>query len=89
MDNVQKSSFNSNNVLTCISLEGKTKRKRALGSLGLMLVDNIQMDLKKTKWGDTDNVDVARNVDQQAAFVNTVMSLQIRLKRSEILELCN
>jgi hypothetical protein len=40
-------------------------------------VDNIKMDLREKEWGGKDSIDLAEDMDQWRALVNTVMNLQV------------
>jgi hypothetical protein len=48
---------------------------RPLGRPRCRWVDNIEIDLKKIEWDDTDWIDMARDRDQWRAVVNTAMNL--------------
>jgi hypothetical protein len=49
--------------------------KRPLGRPRRMWVDDIKMDLREIGWDGMDWIDLAQNMDQLRAFVNTVMNL--------------
>jgi hypothetical protein len=38
---------------------------------------NIKMDLREIGWGDMDWIDLAQDMDQCMAFVNTVMNIRV------------
>jgi hypothetical protein len=40
-------------------------------------MDNIKMDLREIGWNDMDWIDLAQNMDQWRALVNTVMNLPV------------
>jgi hypothetical protein len=40
-------------------------------------VDNIKMDLREIGWDDMDWIDLAQDMDQWRALVNTVMNLRV------------
>jgi hypothetical protein len=40
-------------------------------------VDNIKIDLIETVWGGMDWIDLALDIDQWKALVNTVMNLRV------------
>jgi hypothetical protein len=40
-------------------------------------VENIRMDLRKIGWDGMDWIDLAQNMDQWRALVNTVMNLRV------------
>jgi hypothetical protein len=64
-------------------LVGKPKGKRPLRRPRRMLEDNIKMILG---WGCMDWTDLARDMDQWRALVNTVMNLLVPKKCWNILE---
>jgi hypothetical protein len=56
-------------------LVGKPERKRPLGRP--RCVDNIKIDLTEIEWDGTDWIDVAQDMDQWRALVNTAMNLWV------------
>jgi hypothetical protein len=58
-------------------LVGKPEGKRLLGRPRCMWEDNIKMDLREIEWGGTDWIDLALDMDQWRALVNTVMNLRV------------
>jgi hypothetical protein len=58
-------------------LVGKPEEKRQLGRPRRRLEDNIRMDLKEIECGGMDWIDLAQDMDQRRALVNTVMNLRI------------
>jgi hypothetical protein len=40
-------------------------------------VDNIKMDLREIGWSGMDWIDLAQDIDQWMALVNTVMNLRV------------
>jgi hypothetical protein len=57
-------------------LVGKPEGKRSLGRLRRRWVDNIKIDLKETKLGGTDWIDLTQNREQGRALENTVMNFR-------------
>jgi hypothetical protein len=58
-------------------LVGKPEGKRPLRPPRRRWVDNIKMDHREIGWGGMDWIDLARDMDQWSALVNTVMNLRI------------
>jgi hypothetical protein len=58
-------------------LAGKPERKKPLGRPGCRWVVNIKMDLRETRWGGMDWIDLAQDRNQWRALVNTVMKFWI------------
>jgi hypothetical protein len=58
-------------------LVGKPEGKRPLGRPRRRWEDNIRMDLRDIGWGGMDWIDLAQDMDQWKALVNTVMNLQV------------
>jgi hypothetical protein len=56
---------------------GKPEGKRPLGRQRRRLVDNIKMDLRGIGWYRVDFIDMAQDMDQWRALVNTVLNLQV------------
>jgi hypothetical protein len=56
---------------------GKPERKKALGRPRSRWVDNIKMDLREIRWDGMDWIDLAPDMDQCRALVNTVINLSI------------
>jgi hypothetical protein len=40
-------------------------------------VDNIKRDLREIEWGGMDQIDLAQDMDQWRALLNTVMNLWV------------
>jgi transposase len=58
-------------------LVGKPEGKSPLGSPRRRWVDNIKMDLREIGRVGMDWIDLAQDMDQWRAFVNTVMNLRV------------
>jgi hypothetical protein len=58
-------------------LVGKPEGKRPLGRPIHRWLDNIKMDLREIGWGSMGWIDLAQEMDQWRAFVNTVMNLRV------------
>jgi hypothetical protein len=58
-------------------LVGKPERKIPLGRPRCRWEDNIKVDLRETEWGGIDWIDVAQDMDDWRALVNTVMKLWV------------
>jgi hypothetical protein len=58
-------------------LVGNPEGKRPLGRPRRSWVDNIKMDLREIGWGGMDWIDLAQNMDQWRALVNTVMNFRV------------
>jgi hypothetical protein len=58
-------------------LVGKPEGKRPLGRPRRRWVDNIKMDLREIGWYDMDWIDLAQDMDQWRALVNTIMNLRV------------
>jgi hypothetical protein len=58
-------------------LVGKPEGKRPLGRPSRRCVDNIKMDLREIGWDGVDWIDMAQNMDQCRALVNTVLNLRV------------
>jgi hypothetical protein len=56
---------------------GKPEGKRPLGRSRRRWEDNIKMDRREMGWGNMDCTDLAEDMDQWRALVNTVMNLRI------------
>jgi hypothetical protein len=54
-------------------LVGKPEGKRPLGRPRRRWEDNIKMDLREIGWGGMDWIELAEDMDQWRAVVNTVM----------------
>jgi hypothetical protein len=59
----------------CRILVGKPEEKRPLGRP--RWEDNIIMDLREIGWGGMDWIDLAQDMDQWRALVNTVMNFRV------------
>jgi hypothetical protein len=55
----------------------KPEEKRPLGRPRRRWVDNIQMGLRETGWGDMNWIDLDQDRDHCRALVNTVMNLRV------------
>jgi hypothetical protein len=51
-------------------------------------VDNIEMDLREIRWDGVDWIDLAQDMDQWRALVNTVMNLQVPYNVGKFLSSC-
>jgi hypothetical protein len=58
-------------------LVGKSEGKRSLGRPIRRWEDNIKMDHRETGWGGMVWIDLAQDMDQRWALVNTVMELRV------------
>jgi hypothetical protein len=58
-------------------LMGMPEGKRPLGTPRRRWVDNIKMDLREIGWDGMDWIDLAQDMDQWRALVNTVMNLRV------------
>jgi hypothetical protein len=56
---------------------GKPEGKRPLGRPRLRWKDNIKINLRETKWGGMDWINLAQDMEQWRASVNTVMNLRV------------
>jgi hypothetical protein len=56
---------------------GKPEANRPLGRPRRRLVDNIKKDLREIGWDGMDWIDMAQNMDQWRALVNTVMNHRV------------
>jgi hypothetical protein len=56
---------------------GKPEGKRPLGRPRRRWVDNIKMDLRGIGQDGVDWIELAQDMDQWRAFVNTVMNLRV------------
>jgi hypothetical protein len=56
---------------------GKPEGKRPLGRQRRRWVDNIKMNLIEIEWGGVDSIDLAQDIGQWRAFVNTVTNLRV------------
>jgi hypothetical protein len=59
------------------TLMGKPEGKRPLGRSRSRWVDDVKMDLREIAWGGIDCIDLAKDMDQWRAPVNTVMNLRV------------
>jgi hypothetical protein len=55
----------------------KPEGKRQLGRPRRRWVDNIKMDLREIGWAVMNWIDLAQDMDQWRALVNTVMNLRV------------
>jgi hypothetical protein len=60
-----------------ILVESQKERKRPLGRPRRTWVDNIKMDLREIGWDGVDWIELAQDMDQWRALVNTVMNLRV------------
>jgi hypothetical protein len=58
-------------------LVGKPEAKRPLARPICRWVDNIKIDLREIGWDGVDWIDLAQDMDQWRAVVNTVMNLRV------------
>jgi hypothetical protein len=56
---------------------GKARRKRPLGRPRRRWVDNIKLDLREIGSDGMDLINLAQDIDQWRALVNTVMNLRV------------
>jgi transposase len=59
-------------------LVGKPETKRPLGRPRCRRVNNIKMDLREIGWDGMNWIDLAQDMDQWRALVNTVMNLRVQ-----------
>jgi hypothetical protein len=53
------------------------KEKRPIGTPTRKWVDNIKMDLREIGWCFMDWIDLAQDIDQWRASVNTIMNFRV------------
>jgi hypothetical protein len=58
-------------------LVGKPEGKKPLGRPRRRCANNIKMDLREIGWDGMDWIDLAQEMDQWKALVNTVMNLRV------------
>jgi hypothetical protein len=58
-------------------LVGKPERKRQVGRARRRWVDSIKMDLAEIGWDGMDWIELAHDMDQWRALMNTAMNLRI------------
>jgi hypothetical protein len=58
-------------------LVGKPEGKRPLGRPRRRWENNIRMDLRGIGWGNMDWIDLAQDMDQWRALVNTILNLRV------------
>jgi hypothetical protein len=58
-------------------LVGKPERKRPLGRPRRRWVENITIYLKEVVWDGMDWIDLAQDMDQWKALMNTVINLRV------------
>jgi hypothetical protein len=56
---------------------GKPERRRPLGRPRRVWVNNIKMHLREVGWDDMDLIDLAQDMDQWRALMNTVMNFRV------------
>jgi hypothetical protein len=61
----------------CRILVGKPEGKRPLGRPRRRWLDNIKIDLRDIGWGGMGWIDLAQDMDQRKALMNTLMNLWI------------
>jgi hypothetical protein len=61
----------------CSILMGMPQGKRPVGRPRHRWVDNIKMDLRETGWDGMDWIDLAQDMNQWRALVNTVMNFRV------------
>jgi hypothetical protein len=69
-------------------LVGKPEVKRPLESSRRRREDNIRMDLRYIRWGCMDWIDLAQDMNQWRALVNTVVNLQVPQNVRKFLSRC-
>jgi hypothetical protein len=69
-------------------LVGKPEGKRPLGRPRHRWEDNIKMDLRDIGSGDMKLIDLAQDMDQWRALVNTVMNLRVPQNAGKFLSSC-
>jgi hypothetical protein len=57
-------------------LVGKPEGKRPLGGPKHRWVDNIKMDVREIRWDAVDWIDMAQDMNQWRALVNTILNLR-------------
>jgi hypothetical protein len=58
-------------------LVGKARRKETTRRPRRRWEDNIRMELREIEWGGIDWIDLAQDMDQWRALVNTAMNLRV------------
>jgi hypothetical protein len=58
-------------------LVGNPEGKRPLGRPSRRWVDNIKMDLREIEWDEMDWIDLAQDLYQWRALVNTVKNFRV------------
>jgi hypothetical protein len=58
-------------------LVGKPEGKRSLGRPRRRWMDTIKMDLREIGWDGVDWIELAQDMNQWRALVNTVMNLRV------------
>jgi hypothetical protein len=58
-------------------LVGKPEGRRLLGRSTRRLEDNIKIDFREIGWGRMDWIDLAQDMDQWRAVLNTVMNIRV------------
>jgi hypothetical protein len=53
-----------------------------------MWMNNIKMDLRDIGWGGTDLIDLAQEMDQRRALVNTLMNLRVLYNAGKFFSSC-
>jgi hypothetical protein len=56
---------------------GKPEGKRPLGKPRRRWEGNIKMDVRETRWGDMDWINLTWDRDHRSFFVSTVMNLRV------------
>jgi hypothetical protein len=69
-------------------LVGKPEGKRPLRRPRLTWVDNIKIDLGDIEWAGIDWIDMAQDMDQWRARVNTIMNLRVLQNVGKFLSNC-
>jgi hypothetical protein len=64
-------------ILFCYRMRLQSEGKRRLGRPKRMWVDNIKTDLREIGWDGMDWIDLAQDIDQYRALVNTVFNLRV------------
>jgi hypothetical protein len=65
----------------------KPEGKRSLGRPSRRWEDGIRMDLREIGWGSVQWIQLAQDVDQWQALVNTVMNLRVLVPRCSFVSL--
>jgi hypothetical protein len=69
-------------------LVGKPEGKRPLGRPRCRWEDNLRMDLREIGWCGMDWIDLAQDMEQWRALVNTVLKLKMPKSVGKLLSSC-